>query len=242
MDSYAYLDIVDSHRISATTGSMSRSEYLSCKVRFSSLSNLFCFGMVTLILTLPCGCGVEGMNFTFNGFTGLSDVYIVPNSGTWTYYPPESCIFLDPSALTCYACYSVAGRILYPHQVQMVDPVTMTVKSFSTNFIFQILIQDGSATGPGFAFIMVPDNITLGATLDYLGLVTIATPDTVENYLSDNHTFAVELDTHMNPEFDDPNANHIGIDLTKYELHWWNFHTYLYLGDRRCKLLYAGVD
>ena len=189
-------------------GSMSRSQY----PRFSSLSDLFCFGLVTLILALPCGCGVEGMNFTFNGFTGLSDVYIVPNSGTWTYYSNDSSIFLDPSTV-CAIC-SIAGRILYPQLVQMVDPVTMTAKSFSTNFIYQILIQDGSATGPGLAFMMVPDNITLGANLDYMGLVTTTTQNTAENYLSDNHTFGVELDTYMNPEFGDPNGNHIGIDLT----------------------------
>lgn len=188
---------------------MSRSEYL----RFSSLSNLFCFGMVTLILTLPCGCGVEGTNFTFNGFMGLSDVYIVPSSGTWIYSLNDSSIFLDP----CSFCrYNVAGRILYPRLVQMVDPVTMTAKSFSTNFIYQIFIQDGNegVRGPGLAFMMVPDNTTLGANQDYMGLLATNTSDTAENYLSDDHTFGVELDTHMNPEFDDPNGNHIGIDLT----------------------------
>ena len=152
---------------------MFRSEYRPSKVRFSTVSDmansglprqLFRLSLVALILILTWGCGVEGINFTFNGFKGLSDVYIVPNSGNWTYNPNDSSIFLDPSTTINDGLNSVAGRILYPEQVQMLDPPSMTAKSFSCNFIFQILVpaENCCRTGPGMTFMMVPDNSTLG--------------------------------------------------------------------------------
>ena len=198
---------------------MFRSEYPS-KVRSSDVSmaiqgqlNLFWLNfMIALVLILPCGCGVEGMNFTFNGFKGLSDVYTVPNGGAWTYSPTDSSLSYSPG-LGDFETEALASRILYPGLVQMKDPLTMAAKSFSCNFICQIL-ESNYGTGPGMTFMMVPDNITLGEVLDYMGLITNATAETVKDYPSDNHTFAIELDTHQNPEFNDPNDNHIGIDLT----------------------------
>ena len=52
-------------------------------------------------------------------------------------------------------------------------------------------------------FVMVSDNITLGQSQDYVGLVTTNTSVTTQDYLSNNHTFGIQMDIYQNPEFDD---------------------------------------
>ena len=99
----------------------------------------------------------------------------------------------------------------------LVHPLTTTTNNFSTTFIFQILadaLDLGFAlTSPGLAFIIVLYNTTIGANDDYMGLSTINTTKTTENYNSDNYTVDVELDTYQNQEFNDPNNNYICIDV-----------------------------
>lgn len=167
----------------------------------SELLNRLWLGMVSLILILSSGA-VEGINFTFNSFESLSDVYTVPSGSQWSYSLSDSSLYLEPSI------NSVAGRFLYPHLVKMMDPETMTANAFSCHFIFQVLIPDGNGghTDSGMTFMMVPDNKTVGAALDYVSPLTERGPN------SNLHSFGVEFDTHMNPEFNDPNDNHVGID------------------------------
>lgn len=186
-------------------------------------ARLFCLGMLALILTLPCKLhvGVGAITFSFNGFK-QSDVYIVSGS-RWTFSPTDDYNYFYLKPTSDSRCTSVAGRFLYPGLVQMTDPGSTTVKSFSTTFIYQIQIKPGnSATGPGMAFIIVPDNFTVGANRDYMGIVTSNTSTTGQNFDSDKHTFALELDTYLNPEFDDPNENHIGMNLASMT----STHTY----------------
>ena len=178
-------------------------------------SCLLCLGALALLLRLSQDeFGVMGITFAFNGFTGLSDVYIVQgNSQVWSYNGPNNySITLTGDPFT-----DVAGRFLYPTPVQMMDPLTTTANNFSTTFIFQIFAPSEFGlpdnTGPGLAFIIVPDNTTIGAIDDYMGLLTANTTETTENYNSDSHTVGVELDTYQNQEFNDPNNNHICIDV-----------------------------
>jgi hypothetical protein len=162
-----------------------------------------------MLLSVPSGR--EGISFGYNGFTSVSDLYSVPGSN-WAYKAEYSSIYLAMAGEWTWD--TAAGRLLYPALVQIRDPATNAVKNFSTTFVFQVLNLNNDGSGPGLAFAMVPDNFTLGAaTNDVMGLLTINTSDTVRNYESDDHTFAVEIDTHMNPEFHDPNGNHIGVDL-----------------------------
>jgi hypothetical protein len=160
---------------------------------------------------------VGAISFAYSGFKS-TDVYIVSGS-PWTYNSTTGAFYLayPTDVYNNWVSNSVSGRFLYPQLVQMKDPTTMAVKSFSTSFIFQILINDTSttqSTGPGLAFLMVPDNVTIGANLDYMGLLTANTTQTSENLQSDNHTLGVEFDTYLNYEFGDPNDNHVGLDLT----------------------------
>ncbi|KAH7306737.1 hypothetical protein KP509_22G027300 [Ceratopteris richardii] len=57
------------------------------------------------------------------------------------------------------------------------------------------------------AFIIVPDNYTVGSSGKQLGAFT---PETVG---PDDNTFAVEFDTWENTDVHDPNGNHVGLDL-----------------------------
>ena len=170
-------------------------------------ARLICLGVLALLLTSPCDSGVGAVTFAFKGFQEDS-LYSVPDS-SWIFNPATGCFQIDPAASMSFSGSS--GRLLYPSAVQMIDPGKTTVKSFSTSFIYRFQRMIG--TGPGLAFIIVPDNFTLGAPGDFMGLITSENSVTGKNYESDDHTLGVELDTYKNPQFNDPSSNHIGINL-----------------------------
>jgi len=174
-------------------------------------ARLFSLRMLVFLLTLPCESRVGAVTLTFSGFQENS-LHLVSNS-SWISNTTTGCFKFDPRAIVPKSIAS--GRLLYPFAVQMIDPGSTTVKSWSTTFIyqFQIVSEYGYNNGPGMAFSIVPDNLTLGATGDYMGLVTEETPVTAKNYESDDRTLGVELDLFRNRGFNDTNNNHIGINL-----------------------------
>ncbi|KAL5102461.1 hypothetical protein RYX36_006788 [Vicia faba] len=106
-----------------------------------------------------------------------------------------------------------AGRGLYSFPIRLLDPITKTPASFQTTFSFQLNNSTSSASdltdnggGSGLTFIIVPDEFTVGRPGPWLAMLN----DACEN---DYKAVAVEFDTRMNPEFGDPNDNHVGINL-----------------------------
>ncbi|XP_028806614.1 L-type lectin-domain containing receptor kinase VIII.1-like [Neltuma alba] len=104
-----------------------------------------------------------------------------------------------------------AGRGIYSFPIRMLDPETQTPASFQSTFSFQFINyssaeQDDSYGGSGFTFIIVPDEFTVGRPGPWLAMLNDACQD---NYKA----VAIEFDTRMNPDFGDPNDNHIGINL-----------------------------
>lgn len=105
-----------------------------------------------------------------------------------------------------------AGRGLYSFPIRLLDPITKTPASFQTTFSFQLNnLTTASDTsdyggGSGLTFIIVPDEFTVGRPGPWLGMLN----DACE---SDYKAVAIEFDTRENPEFGDPNDNHVGINL-----------------------------
>lgn len=84
-----------------------------------------------------------------------------------------------------------------------------TVRSFSTSFVFGVQSEfvDVSVDGMTF-FIAASKNFSNTFSGGFLGLFNDSTDGS-----TDNHIFAVEIDTFKNGEFKDMDNNHIGIDI-----------------------------
>ncbi|KAF2299556.1 hypothetical protein GH714_032549 [Hevea brasiliensis] len=109
-----------------------------------------------------------------------------------------------------------AGRAIYSFPIRLLDPFTRTPASFETSFSFRfsnsitthVNSSNVSSTGggSGLAFIIVPDEFTVGRPGPWLAMLNDACED---NYKA----VAIEFDNRQNPEFGDPNDNHVGINL-----------------------------
>lgn len=97
------------------------------------------------------------------------------------------------------------GRALYSSHIRLFDPLTLTPASFQTTFSFQFTNSTTNRGGNGLAFVIVPDEFTIGKPGPWLGIVN----DACNHY----KVFAVEFDTSHDPQFGDPNDDHIGINL-----------------------------
>ncbi|KAK0584128.1 hypothetical protein LWI29_008065 [Acer saccharum] len=100
---------------------------------------------------------------------------------------------------------SGAGKVLYSKPVRFRQPETHAPASFSTFFSFSVLNLNPSSIGGGLAFVISPDDDTVGSAGGSLGLLD-------EGGLATGFV-AVEFDTLMDVEFKDINGNHVGLDL-----------------------------
>ncbi|CAL9056896.1 unnamed protein product [Musa banksii] len=104
---------------------------------------------------------------------------------------------------------SGAGRALYAEPVRLRHPATHVPLPFSTFFSFSIVNLNPSSIGGGLAFLLAPDDTSVGDAGGFLGLVN-ATASAAPGRAS---VVAVEFDTRMDVEFEDINGNHVGVDL-----------------------------
>ncbi|XP_057442047.1 L-type lectin-domain containing receptor kinase VIII.1 [Lotus japonicus] len=95
--------------------------------------------------------------------------------------------------------FSGAGQALYSRPVRFRQPGTNIPASFTTFFSFSVTNLNPSSIGGGLAFVITPDDETVGDAGGYLGLAA--------------GFIAVEFDTLMDVEFKDINGNHVGVDL-----------------------------
>ncbi|XP_024984537.1 L-type lectin-domain containing receptor kinase VIII.1-like [Cynara cardunculus var. scolymus] len=94
---------------------------------------------------------------------------------------------------------SGAGGVLYNKPIRFKRPGTGIPASFSSFFSFSVANLNPASIGGGLAFVISPDDETLGDAGGYLGIPAGA--------------IAVEFDTLMDVEFKDINGNHLGVDL-----------------------------
>ncbi|KAI5083887.1 hypothetical protein GOP47_0000056 [Adiantum capillus-veneris] len=101
------------------------------------------------------------------------------------------------------------GRSLYKELVQFYDSTTNRSASFQTSFAFSVINHNPSLARDGLAFIIVPDDTSIGSPRRWLGLVnaTNLTRDSRPPFV------AVEFDTYLDVGFFYINENHVGIDL-----------------------------
>ncbi|XVE50851.1 hypothetical protein DITRI_Ditri01bG0197100 [Diplodiscus trichospermus] len=103
---------------------------------------------------------------------------------------------------------SSSGSLIYSNPIHFYDPESNVTASFSTSFSFSINNVNPSSFGDGLTFFLSPDNQTLGSPGGYLGLVN-------SSALTKNKFLAIEFDTKLDTQFNDPNENHVGLDINE---------------------------
>ncbi|KAF6153794.1 hypothetical protein GIB67_001027 [Kingdonia uniflora] len=101
---------------------------------------------------------------------------------------------------------SSSGTVICNTPIEFLDLNTNTSASFSTRFSFSIANVNPGSFGDGLTFFLSPDDQMLGSVGGYLGLVN-------SSQVLKNKFVAVEFDTRMDSLFDDPNDNHVGLDI-----------------------------
>ncbi|CAL9240119.1 unnamed protein product [Arabidopsis halleri] len=101
------------------------------------------------------------------------------------------------------------GQVFYNDPLRFKNSVNGTVYSFSTTFVFVIEFHNGTFGGYGLAFVICPTRgLSHTFPTTYLGLFNRSNMGDPEN-----HIVAVELDTKVDQQFEDKDANHVGIDI-----------------------------
>uniref|UniRef100_A0ACD5ZGD2 Uncharacterized protein n=1 Tax=Avena sativa TaxID=4498 RepID=A0ACD5ZGD2_AVESA len=118
------------------------------------------------------------------------------------------------------------GHAFYPIPFHFRKSHNDSVQSFSAAFVFAILSSYPTMSLHGLAFIVSPSmNFSNSLANQYLGFM-----NSQNNGNLSNHIFSIELDTVLNIEFQDINANHVGIDING--LHSINSYPAGYYDDR----------
>ncbi|KAG5246959.1 L-type lectin-domain containing receptor kinase [Salix suchowensis] len=154
--------------------------------------------LALLLLPIILFCQpVSAIDFVFNGFNSSS----VSLYGSAVF---ESRIL----TLTNQTSFQI-GRALYPTKIRTKAPNSSLVYPFSTSFIFAMAPYKNVLPGHGLVFLFVPFTGIEGATsAQHLGFLNI----TIDRS-PDNHMFGIEFDVFANQEFQDMNANHVGLDV-----------------------------
>lgn len=171
---------------------------------------LVCFGLSLAFFT-----ATGNDQFLYLGFTGanltVDDAATIMSNGL---------LELTNGSLT------FKGHAFYPIPLHFRKSYNDTVQSFSVAFIFAIHSSYPILSRHGLAFIVAPSkNFSDALPSQYMGFM-----NSQNNGNLSNHIFAIELDTVLNLEFQDKDANHIGIDIN--DLHSVQSHSAGYYDDR----------
>ncbi|RXH90440.1 hypothetical protein DVH24_035204 [Malus domestica] len=101
------------------------------------------------------------------------------------------------------------GRAFYSHKIPTKYADSSEALNFSTSFIFSLAPVKNLLPGHGFAFLFSPFSGLSGASSSqHLGFFNFS-----NNGDPNNNIFGVEFDVFENQEFQDPDDNHVGLDI-----------------------------
>ncbi|KAM2145749.1 hypothetical protein EV2_048120 [Malus domestica] len=101
------------------------------------------------------------------------------------------------------------GRAFYSHKIPTKYANSSEALNFSTSFIFSLAPVKNLLPGHGFAFLFSPFSGLSGASSSqHLGFFNFS-----NNGDPNNNIFGVEFDVFENQEFQDPDDNHVGLDI-----------------------------
>ncbi|KAK6123567.1 hypothetical protein DH2020_042688 [Rehmannia glutinosa] len=164
------------------------------------------FPPVLFILFLQLTVPASSLDFLFNSFTDTSAAANITLTNDARIQPPVIRLTNDSNQFSL-------GRAFYPSRIPFKPSNSTNVTtSFSTQFVFSVLPDIATSPGFGLAFVLSnttsPPNALAG---QYFGLFSSSTTSSPAPLL------AIEFDTGRNPEFNDPDSNHVGIDLNNIE-------------------------
>nr|BAJ98654.1 predicted protein [Hordeum vulgare subsp. vulgare] len=157
---------------------------------------LVCFGAAVL------GDG-DGEQFVYPGFAGANATLAL--DGTAVVQPSGLLELTNGTA-------QLTGHAVHRTPLRLRRSPGDGVRSFSASFVFGIIPPYSDLSGHGIVFFVGKDNFSAALPSQHLGLL-----NSFNNGNATNHIFGVELDTILNKEFNDPNDNHVGIDVNSLE-------------------------
>jgi serine/threonine protein kinase len=160
------------------------------------------FMILLYVSNIPLAFAQDENQFIYNGFQQaklqLGGIAVIHSNG-----------LLQLTNLS----YQQTGHAFYqfPLKFNTTSSTSTSSLSFSTNFVFAMVPQGKNLGGHGIAFTISPStNFTRALANGYLGLFNNS-----NDSLPTNHILAIELDTAKNPEFEDIDKNHVGIDVNR---------------------------
>ncbi|CAO2840735.1 unnamed protein product [Amaranthus hypochondriacus] len=152
--------------------------------------------LIFILLLIVSVLAQNKTDFTYNGFQGSINKLHLDGIAKIL---PNGLLQMTDRLIdkTAYACY--------PH------PITFKPNqlSFSTTFVFAMIPRIHNSSSPGLVFVISPStNFRHAFPASYLGLLNPST-----NGKNSNHIFAIELDNVQDPDVEDINGNHVGIDV-----------------------------
>ncbi|KAF8709913.1 hypothetical protein HU200_029630 [Digitaria exilis] len=143
------------------------------------------------------GAGDDDEQFVYSGFTGaplsLDGTATITSSG-----------LLELTNGTA----QLKGHAVHPTPLKFHRTPGGPMRSFSASFVFGIIPPYADLSGHGIVFFVGKDNFSAALPSQYLGFL-----NDKNNGNATNHLLGVELDTIRSTEFNDPNDNHVGIDV-----------------------------
>ncbi|XP_066343321.1 L-type lectin-domain containing receptor kinase SIT2-like [Miscanthus floridulus] len=137
--------------------------------------------------------------FTYNGFGGAN----LSLDGMSVVAPNGLLVLSNGTS-------QMAGHAFHPAPVRLRDGGPGgAVRSFSAAFVFAIVSNFTVLSDNGMAFVVAPSTrLSTFNAGQYLGILNVT-----DNGKDGNRVLFVELDTMLNPEFQDMNSNHLGVNV-----------------------------